>query len=192
MSEDRNKTIKFIIIIMFVVIVILLLVRFIGSLTSSYRDSKQTVVENSESIENYIVKEDIITDTEIKEANLVKDYQTFYTVQNAFNNFIDALINGKYSDTYSITTQDIKSKYDRNTYIGKIKDFTEINFLSNDKPYVNSSNLKFLYTVKEDAYIGEIVNANGDLVKIGVILNRKDSTYKVFYIDMDLGGIENE
>lgn len=192
MSEDRNKTIKFIIIVMFVVIVILLLVRFVGNLTSNYKDSKQTVVENSENIEDYIVKEDIITDTEIKEANLVKDYQIFYTLQNAFNNYIDALMNGKYSETYSITTQDIKSKYDRNTYTSKIKDFTEINFLSSDKPYVNSSNLKFLYKVKDNAYIGEIINVNGDLVKIGIITNTSEGTYKVFYIDMDIGGIENE
>lgn len=185
MNEDRNKLIKIAIIAMFIALIIFLVITFISNAVNSYKESKKTAVESTENIEEYIIKEDIITETETKESNLVKDHKTFYTLQNAFNNYIAALMEGKYEKTYSITTQDIKSKYDKDTYVEKIKAYTQENFLSTDENiYDNVDNLKYLYLVKDNVYIGEIENVNGDLLKIGIVINSTEKTYKVFYVEI--------
>lgn len=186
MGEDRNRNIKFAITVMFIAMMILLVIRFFGNIIDSYKEERKMAVESTENIDEYIIKEDVVTDTEIKEANLVKGYREFYTLQNVFSNYIDALLNGKYADTYSIATQDIKSKYDRNTYIQKIEEYTKLNFVDRDSSnvYNNSYNLKYLYKIDENVYIGEIENMYGELVKIGVVLITKESRYRVFYVEI--------
>lgn len=185
MNEDRNKLMRFAIIAMFIVLIIFLVITFISNAINSYKEGKKTAVESTENIEEYIIKEDIITETETKESNLVKDHKTFYTLQNAFNNYIAALMEGKYDKTYSITTQDIRSKYDKDTYVEKIKVYTQENFSSTDENiYDNVDNLKYLYLVKDNVYIGEIENVNGDLLKIGIVINSTEKTYKVFYVEI--------
>lgn len=186
MSEDRNRNIKFIITVMFIILIILLIVRFFGNIINSYKEERKMAVESTDNIDEYIIKEDNITDTDIKKTNLVKEYREFYTLQNIYINFIDTLLKEKYADTYSITTQDIKSKYDKNTYVKKLEEYTKLNFLDKDSSnvYNNSYNLKYLYKIETNIYIGEIENMYGELVKIGVVLIPSDSRYRVFYIEL--------
>lgn len=186
MNEERNKLIKFAIVFMFVILLIFLVVTFISNMVKDYKDSKQTAVESIENIDEYIIKENIITETEVKESNLVKDYKTFYTLQNAINNYISALLEGKYDKTYSITTQDIRAKYDKATYVEKIKAYTQENFVGYDSDdiYDNVDNLKYLYLVSDNVYIGEIENISGELLKIGIVINSAENTYRVFYVEI--------
>lgn len=185
MNEDRNRYIKFAIMVMFVVVIILLIFNFISKTVKKYNQDRTNAVDSIDNIDDYIIREKIVTDTEIKESNLVKDYNTFYTVQTAFSNYITALMEGKYSATYSLLTQDIKSRYDKKSYVENITEYTKNNFGSKDthNEYIVDYNLKYLYLVKENVYIGEILNINGELTKIGVVIN-DDYTYRIFYVEI--------
>lgn len=186
MDEDRNRYIKFAIGVMFIVIVILLIFNFISKSIKKYNENNMTAVESIDNIDEYIIKDKIVTDTEVIESNLVNDYNTFYTLQTAFSNYISALMSGKYGETYSILTQDLKSKFDKKSYVDSITEYTKYNFGSKDayNEYITDYNLKYLYLVKENVYIGEIQNINGELVKIGIVINSEDYTYRVFYVEI--------
>ncbi len=185
-NEDRDKLIRYGIIFIFIFAIISLIAMFINNIIDNYKDTHTNIVEGIENIDDYIIKDDIDTEDGQIQSNLVTNYNTFYTVQSAFNNYIATLIQGKYDESYSLLTQDIRSKYDKNTYSEKIGQYTQENFMSNDanNVYTNSDNLKYLYLVKENVYIGEIENVKGDLIKIGVVLDTEDEKYRVFYVEI--------
>ena len=174
-NEDRDKLIRYGIIFIFIFAIISLIAMFINNIIDNYKDTHTNIVEGTENIDDGQIQ-----------SNLVTNYNTFYTVQSAFNNYIATLIQGKYDESYSLLTQDIRSKYDKNTYSEKIGQYTQENFMSNDanNVYTNSDNLKYLYLVKENVYIGEIENVKGDLIKIGVVLDTEDEKYRVFYVEI--------
>ena len=97
------------------------------------------------------------------------------------------------TDTKILDNSQVYHVKDDNTYepvnvkesIEKIKAYTQENFLSTDENiYDNVDNLKYLYLVKDNVYIGEIENVNGDLLKIGIVINSTEKTYKVFYVEI--------
>ena len=190
MREEFRKITNYIIIFLFVLAVLYGGYALIKSKIEDYQASKQPIVNGIENIDDYIITEDteVVIDgnVELKASNIVTGYQEFYTVQNAIDNYIGALINGKYKETYAITTQDIRAVADEATYVQRIQEFTQKNFVSSDAmtPYENYNNVRILYKIDTDAYIGEVVTANNEIVRIGVVLNTENSTYRVFYVEI--------
>lgn len=180
MDEERSKLIKIGIIIAFIVIMIMLIVVYIS--TNLNRNNENNRIDITENVEESVVVE---RNLELDDSKLVKDYKTFYTVQNAINNYINALIEENYEKTYSILSQELKSKYDKTSYIETIAEYKSNNFVSSERNmYDTVDNLQNVYLIDDNTYVGELKNINNEIIKIGVILNYSTKTYQVFYLEI--------
>jgi len=186
MKEKLNNSINIFIIVVFILAVVYGIYAIIKNAINNYNDRNKTFIESNENIEDYIidVNENIMDENgEMKASNLVQSYSTFYTVQDALQNYIQYLIDQKYADTYSILSGDIRSKYSKEEYVQKIATYSETHF-NTKNGYVNNGKLRKAYEIKQNTYICDVENINGEMIRIGIALNPNSYTYKVFYIEL--------
>lgn len=133
-------------------------------------------------IEKYIKKEN---SEEIDDSKIVKDYTTFYTVQGIIEQFVNELINRKYSKTYSVLGKEMLKKYSKADYIEKIKEFSDANFIEKDPDYSysNVNELRRLYLLSDNYFLAEYEAIDGSTKKIGIRLLNQNK-YEIFYIEM--------
>lgn len=123
---------------------------------------------------------------EIDESKIVKDYSKFYTIQNAIENFVDCLLDGDYTESYSVLSSEMKNKYSRNEYVEKIESFQKANFPIDDPDtmFINSNKLMNAYQISEgEEYIVEYNNYESKTIKFGIRLNSTKKEYTIFYIE---------
>lgn len=136
-------------------------------------------------------------DAEQKNA-IVKDYNLFFSLQDATENFIQYLTDGKYDNTYSVLATEMKSKYEKNDYVAKITEYTNNNFKARtytdpetgklmtdyDAIFNNASNLLRAYKVNDNSYLCVTKNANGEYIFIGIRTDSLNKKYNVFYLSL--------
>lgn len=152
-----------------------------------------------DNISKYIIKESYVDENGKKvESNVVRDYNTFYTVQNASENFIENMLNENYEASYEILSKEMKNKYSKDEYLVKIKEFSEsrlkssvMNVESVDNTGVatdftlplfdNNNNMKYVYKISDTEYIGESMDRSFKIFKIGIRM--QNGKYEIFYIE---------
>lgn len=191
MFKQLNKGTNIIIIALFAIACVSFIVNAIIGIF------KKPVLLNTDDISQYIITNNVVDENGkvTKTSNLVRDYTTFYTLQDATENFIQYIVDEKFSQTYNILADEIKSKYSKSEYEDKIKsvydknfsvEYTDENVKSGQdngiNNFNNSNNLVNLYRISENEYICETKNVHSEIFKLGIRLENKN-TYKVFYID---------
>lgn len=149
-----------------------------GSESTSNNAGTSENTGNNDNAENITKKVD--------ESKIVKDYSKFYTIQNAMENFVDCLLDGDYSESYSVLSNEMRSKYSKSEYIEKIESFSKKNFPIDDPDtmFVNSNKLMNAYQISEgEEYIVEYNNYESKSIKFGIRLNTAKKEYTIFYIE---------
>lgn len=191
MLDKINKGLNIFILVILGISFIFLLVSVVSGWVTDYKNSKNQVLSN-EQIDIYVndINKVIEDDETVDMSNLeiVKDYTLFYSLQDACENFLQYIIEQKYGTTYNIVTKEIKDNYSNFEYIDKMKGFEKnnlatINILDDPIVYTNRNNLLNAYKVGENSYICQVRNNAGDSFKLGIRINQKNNTYKVFYIE---------
>lgn len=189
MLEKINKGLNIFIFVILVIAFIMLLISVVSGWISDYKASKNEILDN-EQINIYVNDIENNEDTNLESAELVRDYTLFYSLQDACENFIEYLTEEKFGQTYNIVTSEIKAQYSNFEYIDKMKVFYKNNLAlieEEDNPilYTNRNNLLSAYKVSNNSYICQIRNNPGESFKLGIRLNPKNNTYKVFYIEFE-------
>lgn len=182
MKKIKFKKLKsmysFVIFILFIIAILFFIIKVIIGL---FVPEEKYDISN---IEQYIQNEE---GSGVDETKLVKSYTNFHLIQEILEQFIDALINNKYEETYKLLDSEMLSKYkNKDEYITKIKEFTSDNFIIKDPDilFLNRNKLKKLYVLSNIDYLAEYETINGDIKKIGIRLDTKQQKYKIFYIEM--------
>ena len=120
---------------------------------------------------------------------LVKDHNTFYTIESIIKRIVSALSEGRYTEVFSVFSSDLAgdiSKEQASTILQEyyINNFSDVkdesgNIVSN---YDTNRILKNLYAYKSNSYIAEFENNTGKICKIGITL-KQDYTYEIIYIE---------
>lgn len=134
-------------------------------------------------IEQYIQKDD----GSIDNSKLVKSYSEFHTIQEILQQYIDKLLNSEFDVTYNLLDKEMLEKYGKKSeYVKDIEAFRDNNLvLKNANDYFERDNiLKNLYKISPDEYIAEYKVVNDNVKKIGIRLDSRKKTYKIFYIEM--------
>lgn len=175
-NEKYNNVVNTIIVFLFCFAILFFIIKLI---TGLFDKKGKYDIQN---INQYIYTES----NDIKENITVSDYSTFYTIQGILEQYVNALMSSKYDSTYDLLDKEMKNIYDKKSYVSKIKEFAEENFIIQDpdKLYFNKDELRNLFKLSDTDYIGEYKTINGDVKKIGVRLDQKASEYKIFYIEM--------
>ncbi len=191
MFKQLNKGTNIIIIVVFALACLSFIINAIIGIF------KKPELLNTDDITQYIITDNVVDENGniTKASNIVKDYNTFYTLQDATENFIQYIVDQKFSQTYSVLSDEIKSKYSKSEYEDKIKVVYDKNFsvtysdenIKNGQDnginnFNNSNNLVNLYKISENEYICETKNVHSKIFKLGIRLEN-NNTYKVFYID---------
>ena len=173
---------KFFIIAVFGIAVIYCILSSVFGLFKSEKKEEKIDINN---IDKYVtIYSDETGDTDIDTSKLVKNYSTYYTVESAVKNFIEALVDEGYSKTYGILSEEMKEKYSKKEYLNNIEKFVSENFKDNETTYDVDYCLNKVYYISDDnKYLCECKNINEDIVKIGINLNITDNTYTVFYVE---------
>lgn len=178
-----------ILLIIFIIAFIVFVVSAIGLLF----DKKESL--DIADIDNYIVKENVLDENDniIKYSNLVRDYATFYTLQDASENFLQYIIDNKYSQTYNVLSDEMKEKYSKKEYEENLKKLYNERFSIDSLPkstsgqdteinnFNNSNNLVRLYKISDAEYICQTKDINSNIFDIGIRL-LSNNNYEVFYI----------
>ena len=91
---------KFFIIAIFGIAVIYCILSTVFGLFKSEKKKEKIDIDN---IDEYImIYSDDSKELSIDSSKIVKDYSTYYTVESAIKNFIEALVDEEYSKTYGI------------------------------------------------------------------------------------------
>ena len=118
-------------------------------------------------------------------SKLVRSYNEFYTVQSALKNYIDAILDENYSNTYSVLSSEMTSKYSKSEYIEKITNLANKNLLNSDDSYDSEYCLNRAYKIGDMTYLCECKTISDIVIKIGLRLDSINQTYEVFYIDFN-------
>lgn len=189
MLKKINISTNIILVIIFIIAFIVFIISAIGEFFQ-----KKGVIDTS-NINKYIINENVIDETgnTIKAANLVKDYNTFYSLQDASENFIQYVIDNKYSQTYNVISDEMRKKYSRKEYEDNIKkiynerfsiDSVNKNTSGQDveiNSFNNSNNLLRVYKISDTEYICQTKDINSNTLDMGIRLLNNNS-YEVFYI----------
>jgi len=137
-------------------------------------------------IEQYItIYSDETGESETDTSKIVKDYSTYYTIESAVKNFIQALVDEDYAKTYNILSEELKEKYSKKEYLSNIEKFTKDNFIHDESLYEVDYCLNKVYNLSNFMYLCECNTVNDVSVKIGLKLDTSNKTYTVFYIDFE-------
>ena len=173
---------KFFIIAIFGIALIYCILSFVFDLFEGEKKEELLDINN---VDKYIsIYSEDTGETELDKDKLVKDYSTFYMLQSAVQNYINALIEGKYSKTYNIMSEEMKDKYSKAEYLKSVEEFTNNNFVNADSTYDLDYCLVRAYNIETLTYLCECRTLNADKnIRIGIKLNITDSTYTICYLD---------
>ncbi len=121
---------------------------------------------------------------------IVKDYNTFYTIENICKQIISALSEEKYKEVYKVLSSELAGDISKEQYKSIFAEFYISNF-SNvkdesgvvTKEYKNSRNLVNAYSIDKNTYIAEIKNNHDSTTKIGIKIY-SNNTYEIVYFEM--------
>lgn len=124
---------------------------------------------------------------EIDKSKIVRNYSDFYTIQSAIQNYITALIEGEYSKTYDILSDEMKEKYSKKEYYSNVEKLTTTYFFSSDSTYDLEYCLVRTYNIKPSIYLCECKTLSEEKnINIAIEIDNYDSTYKICYIDFEM------
>ena len=173
---------RFFIIAVFGIAVIYCILSSVFGLFNHEEEEDKIDIDN---IESYItIYSEESGEENIDNGKLVKHHSTYYTVQTAVQNYIQALIDGEYTNTYSILSDEMKEKYSKKEYEEKIGEFANNNFISSEISYDIEYCLQKCYLIGDFTYLCECNSISGTIIKIGIKLNTSDNTYNVFYVSV--------
>lgn len=175
---------KFFIIAVFGIAVIYCILSTVFGL---FKDDKKEEKLDIDNIDKYIsIYSEENGKNEVDKTKLVKDYSNFYTVQSAVQNYIDTLIDGKYSKTYNILSEEMKEKYSKSEYVKNIEKFTTTYFVNDDSTYDLDYCLVRAYNIESLVYLCECKTLDENKnINIGIKFNISDSTYTICYLDFN-------
>lgn len=122
---------------------------------------------------------------EIKDENLVVSHSTFYSIESAVNNFIDALDAGKYRELYNIIDEVYKKQYSYNEVKNLLTKYREFYF----KREEHTDGLGFyyslekVYSIYDNKYLCILDTALGDFY---LIIEMNNSNYNIILVDMEV------
>lgn len=185
MIEKINKNLKIVILFIFAIAVVYFIILSIVNSVKLSNEKKKSEID-IDNISSYIPTQEQIDSGE-KESILVTDYNLFYTIQDATENFLQYLSDGKFDITYNILSAEMKKKYTKEQYMEKVSILAKESFITPDDPdegiFVNSNNLYRAYKIAENTYLCETKDKSKNIKKLGVKLFPYDKTYLVFYIE---------
>ncbi len=200
--KGLNKREILVLLLFAIFFIIFIFISLINAIFGGNKNTKQAndlSNINSSNIVNYISNDTNLFDNSTEKSTLVTDYTTFFSVQDALQNFIRYIMDEDYENTYKVLNVSLQNKYDKKSYLEKIKKFTEYNFLNADPNlpinkdeeidfinYANVNNLLKLYKLNDydNCYLCDVININKDVIKIGIELNTINKTYNVFYLEL--------
>lgn len=169
---------------MFIIAIIYFAISSIFNFFNQKKEESKNLVDINNIESNIITQEEAFT--EDKDSNIVKDYNIFYALKSCTDNFLQYLVDGKYSETYTVLSNEFKNKYSKSDYVDKIKTFNEERIMKETeegKTYFGNSLIN-AYEISDSIYICNVKDKNDKIFKIGIKLNTKNKTYKVFYIEL--------
>lgn len=181
--KDLNNVLKVFILIFFIFAIGYFVFAFLGSLFKKEPENRTQV--DIENIQQYTKNEN--TDEDVYDSQVVKNYSKFYTIQNAMQNFVDSLIKGEYSDSYSVLSNEMKDKYSKKEYLEKIEKLQKQHFPVDDPDYMYINNSKLMNATKiseAEEYLVDYMDVEGKTVKFGIRLNTDKKEYSIFYIEL--------
>lgn len=108
---------------------------------------------------------------------LVHDYNEYYTIKSAIDNFIGAYSKGNTREIYGILDKTLKAQYSQKEFDELLKGI-EDDLVSN---YEDVGYVKEVYSLGNYQYICNL-KYNDFTATLGVRLNIDDNTYNIFYI----------
>lgn len=173
---------KFFIIAVFGIAVIYCILSTVFGL---FKDEKEDKIDIDNIYQYITIYSEETGENDIDTTKIVRDYSTYYTIESAIKNFMQALIDEEYSKTYSILSEELKSKYSKKEYISNIEKFTNDNFVGEESSYDIDYCLNRVYSISNLTYLCECNTINDSNVKIGIELDIMNKTYTVIYIDFE-------
>ena len=114
---------------------------------------------------------------------LVRDYNTYYSIQNAIDNLMLNISKEKYSDIYIILSEELKDRYTKEKFITGFKNFVKENITEKDIEDISDVNLlEKAYKIENNSYLCEL-RFEKNTKTIGLIFDEVNSQYKIFYIE---------
>lgn len=171
-------------VVIFIVFIIAAIYLIISGIVDLFVEKKvdlgNTNLKFAEEFVN-IYKED---EEYIKKSNyLVRDYNTYYTIKNATDNLILNISEDKYSDIYTILSQELKDKYTKEDFITEFKKFVKENITEQELENISDINfLEKVYAIERNSYLCEL-KFETNAKTIGLIFDEINSQYKIFYIE---------
>lgn len=160
---------KYFILIMFGISIIYLI---FASIFSSNGTKSQMTYDNAKEFINVYLDNNYDS-----EKYLVHDYNEYYSIKSAIDNFIGAYSKGNIREIYGILDKTLKAKYSQKEFDELLKGIDE-DLVSN---YEDVGYVKEVYSLGNYQYICNL-KYNDFTATLGVRLNIDDNTYNIFYI----------
>lgn len=115
---------------------------------------------------------------------VVKDYNTFFTIEGILNQFIEKCLNEEYSKLHDIIIDEYKKNYSLSKTKEIIKDYNENHFFEAgyENYYDEIDRLKEVYLIN-NLYIIVFNDINGEEMYLAVKMD--NSTYKFTFIETE-------
>lgn len=175
---------KFFIIAVFGIAVIYCILSTVFGL---FKDDEREEKLDVNNINKYIsIYSEDTGENELDTSKLVKNHSKFYTLQTAVRNYIEAIIDGKYSKTYNLLSEEMKEKYSKSEYNKNIENFVSTHFIDSDSTYDLDYCLVRAYNINSSVYLCECKTLVEDSnIKIGIKLDVSNNTYTICYLDFN-------
>ena len=135
----------------------------------------QLSYDDAQKFVNIYLEQDSV-DSDINEY-LVHDYNEYYTIKSAIDNFIGAYSKGNAREIYGILDKTLKAQYSQKEFDELLKGIDD-DLVSN---YEDVGYVKEVYSLENYQYICNL-KYNDFTATLGVRLNIDDNTYNIFYI----------
>ena len=157
------------------VIIMLILSVFYILFVAIFRDKDDNEIVSYSDAEEFVA---IYSDMEYNyNEKLVKNYNEYYTIKSATDNFITAIYENRTSDLYALLEDSLKKQYTKNEFNDVVTKMDE-DFLDN---YDIANYLKKVYKISTNQYICNIKYENFEMF-IGIKLDPNNEKYTVFYL----------